>query len=99
VIRFGLNRSAPQVAGDTSHSPRLLNQHSTNDGYSRAAGRSEPFPFVELLIATRSTHRILGAPRLGIARIAKETGLTWQTVYRIKEDPAGSETALAAWEL
>jgi Helix-turn-helix domain of resolvase len=54
---------------------------------------------VELLIATRSTHRILGAPRLGIARIAKETGLTWQTVYRIKEDPAGSETALAAWEL
>jgi hypothetical protein len=34
---------------------------------------------------------------VGIARIAKETGLTWQTVYRI--DPAGSETALAAWEL
>jgi putative DNA-invertase from lambdoid prophage Rac len=31
-------------------------------------------------------------------QIAKETGLTRQTVYRIKDDPAGSEAALAAWE-
>jgi hypothetical protein len=28
----------------------------------------------------------------------KETGLTRQTIYRIKDDPAGSEAALAAWE-
>ena len=34
---------------------------------------------------------------LGIAQIAKETGLTRQTVYRIKADPAGAEAALAAW--
>jgi DNA-binding phage protein len=33
----------------------------------------------------------------GIAQIAKETGLTRQTVYRIKGDPAGAEGALAAW--
>jgi hypothetical protein len=32
---------------------------------------------------------------VGIARIAKETGLTRQTVYRIKDDPAGAESALA----
>jgi putative DNA-invertase from lambdoid prophage Rac len=35
-----------------------------------------------------------GHRAVGIARIAKETGLTRQTVYRIKGDPAG---ALAAW--
>jgi putative DNA-invertase from lambdoid prophage Rac len=41
---------------------------------------------------------MLGQEAVGIARIAKETGLTRQTVYRIKDDPAGSEAALAAWE-
>jgi DNA invertase Pin-like site-specific DNA recombinase len=35
----------------------------------------------------------------GIAHIARESGLTRQTVYRIKEDPAASEGALAAWGL
>ncbi|CAH1678431.1 Resolvase [Hyphomicrobiales bacterium] len=34
---------------------------------------------------------------LGIAQIAKATGLTRQTVYRIKDDPAGSEAILRAW--
>jgi putative DNA-invertase from lambdoid prophage Rac len=33
---------------------------------------------------------------VGIAQIAKNTGLTRQTVYRIKDDPAGRE---AAWGL
>jgi len=42
---------------------------------------------------------MLGRQTAGIAQIAKETGLTRQTVYRIKDDPAGSETALAAWGL
>jgi putative DNA-invertase from lambdoid prophage Rac len=40
---------------------------------------------------------MLGQDAVGIARIAKETGLTRQTVYRIKDDPAGAEAALAAW--
>ena len=31
------------------------------------------------------------------AQIAKETGLTRQTVYRIKGDPAAAEAALMAW--
>jgi hypothetical protein len=34
-----------------------------------------------------------------MARIAKETGLTRQTIYRIKDDPAGAEAALPAWGL
>jgi putative DNA-invertase from lambdoid prophage Rac len=40
---------------------------------------------------------MLGQEALGIAQIAKETGLSRQTIYRIKDDPTGSEAALAAW--
>ena len=40
---------------------------------------------------------MLGRQAVGIAQIARETGLTRQTVYRIKEDPAGAEGALGAW--
>jgi DNA invertase Pin-like site-specific DNA recombinase len=42
---------------------------------------------------------MLGQHAAGIAQIAKATGLSRQTVYRIKDDPAGSEAALAAWGL
>jgi putative DNA-invertase from lambdoid prophage Rac len=34
----------------------------------------------------------------GIAAIAKATGLTRQTIYRIKDDPAAAEAALAVWD-
>jgi putative DNA-invertase from lambdoid prophage Rac len=40
---------------------------------------------------------MLGEQPVGVAQIAKETGLTRQTVYRIKGDPAGAEAALVAW--
>jgi DNA-binding phage protein len=33
----------------------------------------------------------------GIAQIAKAAGLSRQTVYRIKDDPAACEAALTAW--
>jgi putative DNA-invertase from lambdoid prophage Rac len=36
---------------------------------------------------------------VGIAQIAKDAGLTRQTVYRIKDHPAGVAAALAAWGL
>jgi DNA invertase Pin-like site-specific DNA recombinase len=42
---------------------------------------------------------MLGQQTVGIGQIAKETGLTRQTVYRIKDDPAGAEGALAVWGL
>jgi putative DNA-invertase from lambdoid prophage Rac len=40
---------------------------------------------------------MLGQQARGYAQIAKETGLTQQTVCRIKGDPAGAEGALVAW--
>jgi putative DNA-invertase from lambdoid prophage Rac len=35
----------------------------------------------------------------GVGEIARSTGLTRQTVYRIKDDPAGAEAARATWEV
>jgi putative DNA-invertase from lambdoid prophage Rac len=42
---------------------------------------------------------MLAQGAVGIAQVAKEAKLTRQTVYRIKDDPAGAEAALAAWGL
>jgi hypothetical protein len=38
-----------------------------------------------------------GQAAAGIAAIAHEAGSSRQTVYRIKDDPAGAEAALASW--
>lgn len=35
---------------------------------------------------------------MGISAIAKETGLSRQTIYRIQENPEGAERTLAAWD-
>jgi putative DNA-invertase from lambdoid prophage Rac len=40
---------------------------------------------------------MLGQQVVGIAQIAKETGVTRQTVYRLKGDPGGAEGVLVAW--
>jgi putative DNA-invertase from lambdoid prophage Rac len=40
---------------------------------------------------------MLGQEAVSIAQIAREAGLSRQTIYRIKDDPAGAEAALAAW--
>jgi DNA invertase Pin-like site-specific DNA recombinase len=42
---------------------------------------------------------MLGQQTVGIAQIAKETGLTRQTVYRIMDDSAGAEAALVVWRM
>jgi putative DNA-invertase from lambdoid prophage Rac len=42
---------------------------------------------------------MLSQQTVAITQIAKEIGLTRQTIYRIKDDPAGAEAALAAWGL
>jgi putative DNA-invertase from lambdoid prophage Rac len=49
---------------------------------------------------TRSQLKIVQdmiAQDAGISDIAKATSLSRQTVYRIKDDPAGAEATLAAW--
>ena len=45
----------------------------------------------------RRVRAMLGEQAVGAAQIAKDTGLTRQTVYRIKGAPAGAEAALGVW--
>jgi len=40
---------------------------------------------------------LLSTEAAGMSKIAKETGLKRQTVYRIKDDPAAADAALSAW--
>jgi putative DNA-invertase from lambdoid prophage Rac len=42
---------------------------------------------------------MLGSAANGPATIAAASGVSRQTVYRIKDDPAGAEAALASWGL
>ena len=42
---------------------------------------------------------MLGQGAVGIAQTAKAANVSRQTIYRIKDDPASTEAALAAWGL
>ncbi|PZQ14165.1 MAG: recombinase [Ancylobacter novellus] len=48
--------------------------------------------------AFETVQNLLAAGR-GVSEISSETGLTRQTVYRIREDTVGAEKALALWGL
>ena len=48
---------------------------------------------------SNQAREMLGRQAVGVAQIAKHTKLTRQTIYRIKDDPAGAEAALSAWGL
>jgi len=67
-------------------------EHAKQHGDRAYLGRKPSYTRAQL----NHARAMLG--QVGIARIAAETGLTRQTVYRIKHDPAGSEAALAARE-
>jgi putative DNA-invertase from lambdoid prophage Rac len=70
-------------------------EHVQQSGERAYLGRKPSFTR-EQFVKVRA---MLGQQAVGIAQIAKETGLTRQTVYRIKDDPAGAEGVLGAWGL
>jgi hypothetical protein len=89
---------APHAVGDWLHG-RLAQaeatkaalragiEHAKQSGDRAYLGRKPSFTreqFVEVCA-------MLGHETVGIAQIARDTGLTRQTVYRIKGDPAGAE--------
>jgi DNA invertase Pin-like site-specific DNA recombinase len=43
--------------------------------------------------------RVLLASQAGVAEIARTTGLTRQTIYRIQEDPGAAQAALENWAM
>jgi putative DNA-invertase from lambdoid prophage Rac len=87
--------TAQAQAEATKAAQRAGIEHAKQSGERAYLGRKPSFTreqFAQVRV-------MLGQEAISIAQIAKETGLTRQTVYRIKDDPAGAEAALAAWGL
>jgi putative DNA-invertase from lambdoid prophage Rac len=84
--------TAQAQAEATKAAQRAGIEHAKQAGDRAYLGRKPSFTRAQLQavrdLLTRTT---------GIAQIAKTTGLTRQTIYRIKEDPAGCEAMLVAW--
>jgi putative DNA-invertase from lambdoid prophage Rac len=86
--------TAQAQAEATKAAQRAGIEHAKQSGERKYLGRKPGF-------TRKQFHdvRDLLAQAYGIAQIAKATNLTRQTVYRIKDDPAACEAALAAWGL
>jgi DNA invertase Pin-like site-specific DNA recombinase len=85
--------TAQAQAEATKAAQRAGIEHAKANGERSYLGRKPTYARDQLA----QVQEMLG--QHGIAAIAKETGLTRQTVYRIKDDPAAAEAALAAWGL
>jgi putative DNA-invertase from lambdoid prophage Rac len=85
--------TAKAQAEATKQAQRAGIEHARANGYSSYRGR-KPSYTREQLRAVQETPKGTGA-----AQIAKATGLSRQTIYRIQGDPAGAERALATWGL
>jgi putative DNA-invertase from lambdoid prophage Rac len=85
--------TAQAQAEATKAAQRVGIEHAKQNDHRAYLGRRPSFTREQL----NKVRALLGQQAVGIAHIAKETGLTRQTVYRIKDEPAGAEAALAAW--
>jgi putative DNA-invertase from lambdoid prophage Rac len=92
LIAFMAATSQAQAEA-TKAAQRAGIEHAKQNDQGVYLGRKPSFTREQL----NKVRAMLGQPAMGIAQIAKETGLTRQTVYRIKDDPAGAEGALAVW--
>jgi DNA invertase Pin-like site-specific DNA recombinase len=87
--------TAQAQAEATKAAQRAGIEHAKAHGDRAYLGRKPSYTRAQLDHA----RALLAQEAIGIARIAQETGLTRQTVYRIKDDPASAEAALVAWGL
>jgi putative DNA-invertase from lambdoid prophage Rac len=87
--------TAQAQAEATKAAQRAGIEHAKQNDQRAYLGRKPSFTR-EQFVKVRS---MLGQQTAGMAQIANETGLTRQTVYRIKDDPAGAEAALGVWGL
>lgn len=87
-----MSATAQAQAEATKEAQRAGIAHAKASGDNRYLGRKPSFNRRQL-----ETARTMLAEGAGISAIAKATGLTRQTVYRVKDDPAGAEAMLARW--
>ena len=94
LIAF-MSATAQAQAEATKAAQRAGIAHAKANGDRAYLGRKPSFTRDQL----DKVRTMLGQRTVGIAQIAKASGLTRQTVYRIKDNLAGAEAALAAWGL
>jgi DNA invertase Pin-like site-specific DNA recombinase len=87
--------TAQAQAEATKAAQRAGIEHAKQNDQRAYLGRKPSFTREQFL----KVRSMLGQQTVGVAQIAKEARLTRQTVYRIKDDPAAAEAALAAWGL
>jgi putative DNA-invertase from lambdoid prophage Rac len=87
--------TAQAQAEATKAAQRAGIEHAKQHGDRAYLGRKPSYSRQQF----NQARALLAQEAVGIAQVAKETGLTRQTIYRIKDDPAGAEAALAAWGL
>src|SRR5712671_6479604 len=92
LIAFMAATSQAQAEA-TKAAQRAGIEHAKQRGDRAYLGRKPSFTR-EQFVKVRA---MLRQEAVSIARIARETGLSRQTVYRIKGDPAGAEGALVAF--
>ena len=83
--------TAQAQAEATKEAQRAGIEHAKASG-ERYKGRKPSFSRSQF-----ETVRDMLGQGAGVSTIAKVTGLTRQTIYRIKDDAAGSRAALATW--
>src|SRR5271163_2429237 len=87
--------TAQAQAEATKAAQRAGIEHARGKEQSAYLGRKPSFTRAQF----RAVRDMLGQGSVGVAQIARAARLSRQTVYRIKDDPAGSEAALTAWGL
>jgi putative DNA-invertase from lambdoid prophage Rac len=85
--------TAQAQAEATKEAQRAGIAHAKANGDARAyRGRKPSYTRKQL----EDARGLLGKSN-GVGEVAQTIGLTRQTIYRIKDDPAAAETALAMW--
>ena len=91
---IGLMAATAQAQAEaTKAAQRAGIEHAKQHGDRAYIGRKPSYTRDQL----NEVRGMLRHEAVNIAQIARETGLTRQTLYRIKGDPAGAEAALVAW--
>src|SRR5262249_23061594 len=95
LVAFMAATSQAQAETTKATQPATLDHAKQNSDRAYYRGRKPSFTRAQFV----KVRAMLGQQAVGIAQIAKESGLTRQTVYRIKDDPAGAEAALVVWDM
>ncbi len=88
------SRTAQAQAEPTKEAQRAGIEHARVNAANKYRGRKPSYSRLQF-----ETVRDMLTQGTGIGQVATATGLSRQTVYRLRDDAAGAEAALAEWGL